>query len=93
MIFIRIPITHCASQQTEKGWFFADFQVKLKASISTFQASCEGNDLKADRIGGVPALSLTDRLLAFDSYRTADLLAKKLCPATFDGSHIRHWLE
>lgn len=51
------------------GLGFADFEVKLKASISTVQASGEGSDLKADRTGATPALSFTDRLLAFDSYQ------------------------
>lgn len=56
MIFIHIPITHCASQQTEKGCFFADCEVKLKASISTAQAGCEGSDLEGDRAGAIPAV-------------------------------------
>lgn len=46
---------------------FADSEVKLKASISTTQASCEGNDLEEDRTGTIPAPSFIDRLLAFDS--------------------------
>lgn len=44
---------------------FADSEVKLKASIFTSQASCEGKDLKADRTGAISAPSLMDKSLAF----------------------------
>lgn len=84
MIFICIPITHCASQQTQKGCFLADSEVKLKASISTTQARCEGSDLKADRAGAIPALSLTDRLLSFDSHQDC-------WPASKEASSCQLW--
>lgn len=61
-----------------KGLVFADSEVKLKASISTIQASCEGSDLKADRTSAIPALSLTERLLPLMATRTAGLPARKL---------------
>ncbi|PKU35401.1 hypothetical protein llap_14295 [Limosa lapponica baueri] len=40
--------------------------IKLEASIFTSQASPEGKDLKADGTGAISALSLMDKLLAFD---------------------------